>query len=113
MPGRPRNAALISTSEGGRIVKFNSLDELLVDQLQDLYDAENQLVKALPNMAKAASNSALRQGFEEHLQQTKGHVDRLEKVFKDLGKSAKRKTCEAMKGLIREGKETIHAYAPS
>jgi ferritin-like metal-binding protein YciE len=88
-------------------VTFNSLDELLVDQLQDLYDAENQLVKALPNMVKAASNSALRQGFEEHLQQTKGHVDRLEKVFRDLGQTSRRKTCEAMKGLIEEADEFL------
>jgi ferritin-like metal-binding protein YciE len=88
-------------------MKFNSLDDLLVDQLQDLYDAEQQLVKALPKMAKAASNSQLRQGFEQHLEQTKGHVNRLERVFKELGASAKRKTCDAMKGIIEEAKDFL------
>jgi len=83
-------------------MKLNSLDELLVEELQDLYDAENQLVKALPKMAKAASNDTLRRAFEEHLEQTKGHVNRLEKVFQSLGQKAKKKTCEAMKGLIEE-----------
>jgi ferritin-like metal-binding protein YciE len=88
-------------------MKFNSLEDLLVDQLQDLYDAEQQLVKALPKMAKAASNSQLRHGFEEHLEQTKGHVNRLERVFKDLGASAKRKSCEAMEGIIEEAKDFL------
>jgi ferritin-like metal-binding protein YciE len=83
-------------------VKLNSLDDLLVEQLQDLYDAEGQLVKALPKMAKAASNASLRQAFEEHLEQTKGQVNRLEKVFQNLGQKAKKRTCEAMKGLIEE-----------
>jgi ferritin-like metal-binding protein YciE len=92
-------------------VMLNSLDALLVDQLQDLYDAETQLVKALPKMAKAASNDTLRRGFEEHLEQTKGHVNRLERVFQDLGQKAKSKTCEAMKGLVEEASEFLKESA--
>jgi ferritin-like metal-binding protein YciE len=88
-------------------VKLNSLDDLLVEQLQDLYDAETQLVKALPKMAKAASNDSLRRAFEEHLEQTKGHVNRLEKVFQNLGQKAKSKTCEAMKGLVGEADDFL------
>jgi ferritin-like metal-binding protein YciE len=88
-------------------VTLNSLDALLVEQLQDLYDAEKQLVKALPKMAKAANNDSLKRGFEEHLEQTKGHVNRLEKVFQDLGQTAKAKTCEAMKGLVEEAEDFL------
>jgi ferritin-like metal-binding protein YciE len=92
-------------------MKLNSLDELLVEELQDLYDAESQLVKALPKMAKAASNDSLRRAFEEHLEQTKGHVNRLEKVFQSLGQKAKSKTCEAMKGLIEEADDFLDESA--
>src|SRR4051794_32616714 len=88
---------------------LNSFDELFVEQLQDLYDAEQRLVKALPLMAGAAHSSALRAAFEEHLRQTTGHVSRLEQVFKILGRSAKSKTCAAMKGLVEEGEEVISA----
>jgi ferritin-like metal-binding protein YciE len=83
------------------------LKELYIDELKDLYSAETQLVKALPKMAKAASSDELRQGFEEHLEQTRGHVERLEKVFKTLGESPKGKTCKGMQGLIEEGAEVI------
>jgi ferritin-like metal-binding protein YciE len=88
-------------------MKIKSLQELLVDELRDLYNAENQLVKALPKMAKAATSPELKTCFEEHLEQTKGHVDRLERVFEELGTRAKGKTCEAMEGLIEEGKDLI------
>ena len=81
------------------------LKELYIDELKDLYNAENQLVKALPKMAKAASSEELRQGFEKHLEQTKGHVQRLEKIFQALGESPKGKTCKGMQGLIEEGSE--------
>jgi ferritin-like metal-binding protein YciE len=81
------------------------LKELYVDELKDLYSAENQLVKALPKMAKAASSDELRQGFEKHLEQTKGHVQRLEKIFQALGESPKGKMCKGMQGLIEEGSE--------
>ena len=81
------------------------LKELYIDELKDLYNAENQLVKALPKIAKAASSDELRQEFEEHLEQTKGHVQRLEKIFQALGESPKGKKCKGMKGLIEEGSE--------
>ena len=83
------------------------LKELYVDELKDLYSAENQLVKALPKMAKAAASEELRQGFEEHLEQTKDHVARLEKIFKALDESPKGKKCIGMEGLVKEGSEAI------
>ncbi|QEG38807.1 ferritin-like domain-containing protein [Roseimaritima ulvae] len=89
--------------------EFDSLECLLVDQLQDLYDAENRLVDALPKMADAASSPELKQAFRSHLDETKGHVNRLEQAFQLLDASAKRKTCNAMKGLVSEGEEMIEA----
>lgn len=83
------------------------LKELYIDELKDLYNAENQLVKALPKMAKAASSEELRQGFEEHLEQTKGHVRRLEEIFQALGESPKGKKCKGMEGLVAEGAEAM------
>ncbi len=85
----------------------NLLKDLYVEELRDIYDAENQLVKALPGMAKAASSEELRSGFENHLEQTREHVRRLEQVFADLGEKAKAKKCKGMQGLIAEGKEVI------
>jgi len=86
---------------------IKSMDDLFLEEIKDLYDAEKQLVKALPKMAKAADSDELRQGFQEHLDQTKGHVDRLEKVFDIMGKKASGKKCEAMQGLIEEGNDVI------
>ncbi|MGA8430561.1 MAG: ferritin-like domain-containing protein [Candidatus Sulfotelmatobacter sp.] len=83
------------------------LRDLYTDELKDLYNAENQLIKALPKMAKAASSDGLRQGFEKHLEQTKVHVQRLEHVFEGLGESPKGKTCKAMQGLVEEGAEVM------
>ncbi len=83
------------------------LKELYVDELKDLYSAENQLVKALPKMAKAAASEELRAGFEEHLEQTKGHVQRLEQIFEMLDESPKGKKCKGMEGLIEEGSEIM------
>ncbi len=83
------------------------LKELYVDELKDLYNAENQLVKALPKMAKAASSEELRAGFEEHLEQTKSHVQRLEQIFEMLDESPKGKKCKGMEGLIEEGSEIM------
>ncbi|MGH7960120.1 MAG: ferritin-like domain-containing protein [Opitutaceae bacterium] len=91
---------------------LNSLRELLVDELRDLHNAENQLVKALPRMAKAASHDELKEGFQEHLEQTREHVDRLDRCFKLLGAAARGKTCHAMKGLVEEGREAIKEDAP-
>jgi ferritin-like metal-binding protein YciE len=86
---------------------MESIRELLVEEMRDLYDAEKQLVKALPKMAKASSNESLKEAFESHLEQTKGHVERLERAFEMLGEKAKGKPCVAMKGLIEEGQETM------
>jgi ferritin-like metal-binding protein YciE len=86
------------------------LRELYIDELKDLYSAENQLVKALPKMAKAATSADLRSGFEEHLEQTKGHVQRLETIFQQLEESPKGKKCKGMEGLIEEGAEAIDEY---
>ena len=83
------------------------LRELYIDELKDLYNAESQLLKALPKMAKAASSGELRQGFEEHLEQTKGQVQRLEQIFQKLGESPKGKKCRGMEGLIEEGSEVM------
>jgi ferritin-like metal-binding protein YciE len=82
-----------------------NLKKLYVDELKDLYSAENQLVKALPKMAKAASATELQKGFEKHLKQTEGHVQRLEEIFQALGESPKGKKCVGMEGLVKEGSE--------
>ena len=86
-------------------MKLNTLQDLFIDELRDLYNAETQLLKALPKMAKGASSAELKQALEEHLAQTKGHVERLEQIFDGLGENPKGKTCHAMKGLVEEGKE--------
>jgi ferritin-like metal-binding protein YciE len=86
---------------------MESLQDLFVDQLKDLYNAEGQLVKALPKMAKAASHPQLQAAFNAHLEQTRGHVERLEQVFDKLGESPKGKKCKAMEGLIEEAKEML------
>jgi ferritin-like metal-binding protein YciE len=83
------------------------LNDLYIDELKDLYSAETQLVKALPKMAKGAASDELRKGFEEHLEQTKGHVQRLEQIFEALGESPKGKKCKGMEGLIEEGSEVL------
>ncbi len=83
------------------------LQELLVEELRDLLHAENQLVKALPKMAKAAKNKELKTAFQDHLEQTKGHVERLTQAFDLLGEKAKTKPCKGMAGLVQEGQEVI------
>lgn len=88
-------------------MKLNSLENLYIDQLQDLYDAEQQLVQALPKMANAATSSDLRQGFQQHLDQTRTQMQRLERIFADLGQTPTGKRCEAMHGLIKEGEQVI------
>jgi ferritin-like metal-binding protein YciE len=88
-------------------MKLETMKELLLDELQDLYSAETQITKALPKMAKASSSPDLTQAFESHLQETEGHVQRLETIFKHLKESPKGKTCEGMKGLLKEGDERI------
>ncbi len=88
-------------------MEMSSLQDLFVDELKDLYNAETQLVKALPKMAKAAGHAELKAAFTDHLRQTETHVTRLEKIFEQLGEAAKGKKCYAMQGLIEEGKELL------
>jgi ferritin-like metal-binding protein YciE len=88
-------------------MKLDSLEDLFVHELKDLLSAEKQLVKALPKMAKGATSAALREGFEDHLEQTKVHVERLEAIFEDLGKAARAEHCAGMEGLIEEGSKLL------
>ena len=93
------------------MARLASLDDLLVHELQDIYHAEGQILKALPKMTKAASNTDLRAALEEHRVQTEGQVERLEQVFELLGLSVKGRKCEGMAGLIEEGKKVIEQDA--
>jgi ferritin-like metal-binding protein YciE len=88
-------------------MKLDTLKKLYVEELRDVYSAENQLLKALPKMAKGASSDELKQAFETHLEQTKGHVERLEEIFEALDEKPSGKTCKAMQGLIEEGSEML------
>lgn len=88
---------------------LNSFKDLFINQIEDLYDAENRLTKALPKMADAANSSQLKQAIQHHLTETQGHVSRLETIFRELNLEPKRETCEAMKGLVAEGEEMIKA----
>ena len=88
-------------------MKLDTLQKLYTNELRDLYNAEHQLLKALPKMEKAASSEELKNAFGKHLQQTKSHVERLEQVFADLDEKPKGKTCHGMKGLIEEGSEIL------
>jgi len=90
----------------------NSLTELLHEEIKDLYDAEKQLVKALPKMARAATSEDLKKGFTTHLEETKKHVARLEQAFEHLGVPVRGKTCKAMDGLVAEGEEAIDLDGP-
>src|SRR6195952_5767656 len=86
------------------------LEELFLDTLKDIYYAEKQIVKALPKMAKAAQDPNLKAGFEKHMDETQGHIDRLEQVFELIGKPARGKTCDAILGILEEGKSIIEDY---
>lgn len=88
-------------------MKLETLKDLYIEELRDIYDAEHQILKALPKMAKAASADHLREALQEHEDVTKGHVDRLEQIFDRLGTRAKGRKCKAMEGLIEEGKELM------
>ena len=88
-------------------MKLRSLHDLYVHELQDLYSAENQILKALPKMAEQASTSELRAAFEDHLQQTREHVSRLDRIFERLNVSSKGDKCEGMKGIISEGENLM------
>jgi ferritin-like metal-binding protein YciE len=91
--------------------KITSLRDVYIEQLKDLHSAETQLLKALPKMAEAATSPELAHGFKSHLEQTKGHVHRLEKIFHTLDEKPEGRTCKAMKGLIEEGAEAIKENA--
>jgi ferritin-like metal-binding protein YciE len=88
-------------------MSVGTMDELFVDELKDLYSAEKQITKALPKLVKAATSDELKQAFQSHLEETNGHVARLEKAFEILGKSPKGKTCVGMKGVLEEGSEML------
>src|SRR5690348_18377449 len=93
--------------------EYRSLQDLLISQMEDLYDAEKRLTDALPKMAEASSSPQLRNAFTSHLQQTKDHVARLDLAFRHLGHTAGHETCQAMKGLISEGEQVISAKGDS
>jgi len=101
---RTRIASLYRTLT---IMEISNLRELYVDELKDLYNAEHQLLKALPKMAKAATSVPLKKGFEKHFKETEEQVARLETIFEAMGKSPKGKKCKAMEGLIEEAKELL------
>ncbi|MBX3001290.1 MAG: ferritin-like domain-containing protein [Caldilineaceae bacterium] len=88
---------------------YNSLKDLFVEQLRDLYDAEHQISRALPKMANAASSTELKEAFNMHLDQTRTQIQRLERIFSDLGMAPQGENCEAMKGIIKEGDQVINA----
>src|SRR4029079_17883643 len=91
----------------------NNLRELLIEELKDIYDAEQRITKALPKMAKAADSEELKEAFQEHLAQTQEHVKRLEQVVEQLDETAKKKQCKAMTGLLEEGDEIMEEdFAP-
>jgi ferritin-like metal-binding protein YciE len=91
----------------------NELRELFVDELCDIHNAEQQLIKALPKMAEAANSEELRMALESHLEETKEHAIRLEQVFEGLGESIKKKKCKAMEGLLKEGEEIMDEFEDS
>jgi ferritin-like metal-binding protein YciE len=88
-------------------MSLDSLHGLFLEELKDIYNAENQLTKALPRMAKAAESPELQQAFTNHLKETEGHVQRLQRIFKELGEEPKGKRCKGMQGLVEEGKEIM------
>lgn len=92
-------------------MRMETLQELYVEQLRDIYDAENQLMKALPKMAKQASNEELKAAFEHHLEQTEEQISRLDRIFEELGEKSKGHKCKAMAGLVEEGKEMMEEDA--
>lgn len=92
-------------------MKVDSVEKLLINELKDLYSAEKQITRALPKMAKAATSEDLRSAFQTHLEETRGQIERLDRVFEILGKTAGGKTCQGMKGLLEEGAETMEETA--
>ena len=95
------------------MASLDSLQDLYLDQLRDLYSAESQIADALPKMAETASHPELRQAFETHLAQTREHAQRIERICDGLGESPRGETCDGMKGLLKEGEKTMKARADS
>lgn len=93
-------------------MKFETLRDFYIEELKDLYNAESQLIKALPKMFKAASSPELKSAFEDHFEETRGHINRLETIFKNLDKSPDGKHCKAMEGLLAEGEEVLKGDMP-
>jgi ferritin-like metal-binding protein YciE len=93
-------------------MSMETLEDLLLDQLKDIYNAEQQLVKALPRIARASNHGTLREAIENHLQETEGQVERLEQISQQLGVSLRGKKCKGMEGLIEEGKEVLQEDGP-
>jgi ferritin-like metal-binding protein YciE len=94
-------------------MNVQTIEDLFVEQIKDLYDAEQRLMKALPKMAESATNNELKSAISDHLRQTEGHVQRLEQVFAEIGQDPAKETCEAMKGLIKEGEEMMDIKEPA
>ena len=94
-------------------MKLETLEDVLVDELQDIYHAEKQITKALPKMAKAANSEDLRNALQQHLEQTRHQIERLERVFESMGRRVKAKACRAMQGLIEENDEVLEAVKKS
>jgi ferritin-like metal-binding protein YciE len=92
-------------------MEMESLKDLFIDELKDLYSAENQILKALPKMVKKATSPQLKAGFEKHLKETEGHVERLDKIFQELDENPKGKKCKGMEGIIADGKELMEEDA--
>jgi ferritin-like metal-binding protein YciE len=92
-------------------MEMQSLKDLFIDELKDLYSAENQILKALPKMVKKATSPQLKAGFEKHLKETEGHVERLDKIFQELDENPKGKKCKGMEGIIADGKELMEEDA--
>ena len=109
MPSRSRTSVDINTIMGLFSPTFETLRDLYLNELRDLYSAETQLTEALPKMAEAASSSQLRAAFTDHLEETEGHISRLEEIFEALGEEPSGETCKAMEGLIAEGEDYVKA----
>ena len=88
-------------------MSVSSMQELLIDELKDIYSAEKQITRALPKMAKATTSEELKQAFQSHLEETQGQIERLDKIFEILGKAPRGKTCHGMQGVLEEGSEVI------
>ncbi len=112
MPTRgSRDTMMTRSRTRTRLPKMHSLRDLFLEEIKDLYDAEQQITKSLPKMVSVASSPDLKDAFEHHLQQTQEHLERLERILESQGASVKRQRCEGMEGLLKEGAEMLEATA--